>query len=868
MEINQTLNSDPLVTPFINDYLGISNASNQTDRQSGIDVNPSNTVEYIPVVYGYRQVTGIRLFTYVLGSDLYAAFALSEGYCRGIHQVFIDDNLIDINYANLYHRNIVSVSTGAYNGLLSLEFIDGRGTAHRNTVAGAGSSTLLSLAGQTVNYTNLCYLVCKFTYNNQPIPYKDVPKVTVNMFGRIMPEFTGATANTYSTNPVDVIWDILQHPTYGKNIAKSNIDSTSFTNVKNYCNIDISRQGFTYDTFTTNWIMDTGTSTFNNLQTVLETYNMTLNYIQGLWVLAIEGLATANSVTFTEANIIGQIEVHYPSVQEKYNRVYVTYQDKDANFATKTQTYPEELDNALLLSDSNIVLENRISSNLITDALHANDLAQMMLRKSRGQIIYRFTATKIALQCVVGDTAYINTTYPNINNQAVKVINISLKPDMTVDLECALYSTGFYPATFSNQVKFSSINSQAVSGTIGVITTPSTSPILPPEPSTQAPYVVYANRNIFNEGDQVLFTVYAPNIANGTVINYELGAMPSTTLTTGDVGGESLTGTLTIQSGKASKTFALTNDLVTESQEDYFFRISLGNSILATTYIKVEDTSVTPRYAITYADTSSIQYQLISNNDFYIEKTALGTTGSSFGFGEREIVVLTTTSNQKCSALRVRFILHDRRNGEYRNYNMQYITYDVVSHIGSPVLDSTLQGTLAQHAYAKNLLTWYKFDYNSPPVGQYANLSVRERPTPIQYDENIDYSINTLDTPGAPSFNRTVVPQNFYILYSDYFYIPIRDALGPNINVYNNMRYISPKIHTVRTIIDALSTATPPYCRIRFRFWGRNRSDQSFREIHTQEIDFAIQSSYLTTNRLINSNSALRQVSGRTTNYW
>lgn len=867
MEINETLSSDPYLTPYVNDYLGATNASSQNDRQSGIDVNPSNTVEYIPVVYGYRQVTGIRLFTYVVGNDLYAAYALSEGYCRGIDQVFIDDNLISINYSTLYHRNIVSVSTGAYSGLLSLEFIDGRGSAHRNSITGAGASSLFSLAGQTVNYTNLAYLVCKFTYNNQSIPYKDVPKVTVNMFGRIIPEYTGATANNYSSNPVDIVWDILQHPTYGKNISKIYIDSASFNAVKNYCNVDITRQGVTYDTFTTNWVMDTAESTFNNLQTLLETYNMTLNYSQGLWILAIEGLATANPVTFTEANIIGTIEIHYPSVQEKYNRVYVSYQDKDANFVTRTQAYPSESDNSLLVADSNIVLENRISSNLVTDAMHANDLAQMMLRKSRGQIIYRFTATKIALQCVVGDTAYINTTYPYIANQAVKIINLSLKPDMTMDVECALFSTGFYPATFSNLVKFAATNPQAVSGTIGVITTPTTSPILPPEPSTQPTYVVYANRSTFYEGDNMVFTVFAPTVGNGTVINYELGALAGTTITTGDVNFESLTGTLTIQNGRASKTFSIREDLTTESTENYFFRISLGNSLLATTTVTVLDTSVTPRYDITFTNTSSVEYETISDNDFYIEKYPLGSTGSTFGYGEREIVVLTTPNNYKHSAMRIRFILHDRRNGLYKNYDLKYMTYDVISH-PTKIIDYEYQSTLAQHSYAKNGLTWYQFDYNNPPIGANALRSTRIRPTPIQFDETINYTTNTTDTPGAPNFNRTITPQNSYTYYSEYFYIPLYDYLGPNFNVYSRMTSMSPKLFTLRTILYVLDTLPNVYASIRFRFWGTNRSDQSFRELATININLAALANYITTNKLVTSNSALRQVSGRTSNYW
>lgn len=863
------INSSPILTPYPNDYLANTNSNSLTAEWVGVDVNPSNTVEYIPVVYGFRQVTGIRLFTYVNAAQniLYAAYALSEGYCRGINQIYIDDNAIPVDVSSLTHRSIVRVGTGAYAGILELEFIDGRGTAHRNSISGAGSSLLLALEGQTVNYANLCYLVCKFTWSGETSPYKDVPKVTVDLFGRIMPEFTGATANNYSTNPVDLVWDILQHPIYGRNIAKSEIDSASFTDVKNFCSTQVTNRDINYDKFTTNWIMDTGKSTFENLQSLLETYMMTLNYVQGKWTLSIEADPTGNlgsnlddGITLTESNIIGNIHIQYPSIKEKYNKVIVEYPDKDANFVMRTQQFPEVGDTTFLTEDNNFVFEFRTTTNLITDAYRANDYAQMLLRKSRGQLIYRFKATKTALRCRVGDFIYLNTTYPYINAQQVVIISMTVNNDLTVDMECALYNTGFYPGNFTNQVKNPNRSKQNITGTIGVITDAVTSPILNPEPPASTSFEVFANKTEIYEGDSVVFTIRTVGIANGTTIYYDLGPLtPGIAFTSADIGGESTTGSLTIQSNSAVKTFTFALDGVVENYEDLYFKIlnSTKTATLAQCSIRVRDTTsvpATPKYRYTLDGMSTF-----GTDDWYIGFTGTGTTpvydstetlsGTSVQRNCRmQISNYAVNATANHSVYEINFSLVDRLlNAPVER--IIYILHDVQIS-GSPQYTYTKRGT--------NAAVVRQFNYTAPPSGVNQLQSLRLSPTPVIFDEKINSIDSTTNIPGAPRMRR----QNQQTgVYTNLGQDSIKVAVAYGVNQWNTVSVGNTYFeHTVNGALTSSNTFT-----ILFRFVEMNPTTYAFTEIGTLSVPIGLSTAYLTNKYLAASRTNLKATSKQST---
>ena len=850
-----------LITPYVNDYLATTTVQGETAQFVGIEVNPSNGVQSIPVVYGYRRVDGIRLYTFVNGTELLMVVALSEGYCAGLNAIYIDDQKVDIDVATLTHRTPRTVGSGIYSGIATFEFVDGRGSAHPNAAQqlNVGPSQLLSLSGKTVNYTNLCYIACKFTYSGAQSPFKDVPKVSVDLFGRFIPGFL-STSNNYTSNPGYILWDLLQHPIYGRGITSSQIDTTSFTNVIDTCNALISNRALVnYKTFTADWIMDTSVDFLSNINLLFETFNVSLNYVQGKWTASIEASPTGSDgsgggLTFDENSILGSVSIQYPSNKERYNRVVVDYPDKDFNFQMRSTQFPADGDTTFLTEDGNVVLETRFTTNLCTDYYHANDLAQMILRKSRGQLIYRFTASKIALRCRVGDFIFINTAYPYINNQKVVVVKMTMNPDFTFELECALSSTGFYPATFSNTVKSPGRGTQAISGISGLISAPTRGPLLPPEPLAQPQYQVSADKSIYTEGQTITLTVNSSGVSDGTVIRFQLRS-PQSSVTTADVSGASLTGTLTINSNTATKTYVIAEDAITEGDEFWQFLIfnnTTGDN-LAFCFLSVKDTSVAPPppfylYTITGMPT-------FGNGDWYLGFTA---SNSNYIYDSAE-----TTST---SDIGIRTTINNTRwagNTLKSTYDIEVGLVDrLYSSIGRTrqifvVCDLQTSGSPA-FTYAKKGISGIQvneFNYLTPPSGANALRSTRLSPAPVVLDELINATATTAtNIPGCHKMTPILGRSGQYALTgTNAIKVGIRYGSNQNATLGQSFTTFEYTLNTV------LVPGTNP--QVRLRFFELDPITYAISEIGTKLVTIGLTTGFLTAKYISQSRTNLKATS-------
>lgn len=629
------------IIPFINDYALEVIDNELVPEFVGIEENPSQGLLHIPVVYGFRKVEGTRIWTYVPESNtqlLYCIYALSEDYCRGVSRVFVDDVPIEIDYSSMTHRQPVSVGTGPYAGILEMEFVDGRwaNAAYGSAAAqNIGGSVLIQRDLQiNKNYQKLCYLVCRFFYQ-EPTPYRNIPKISVDLFGRRIPPFiTGVLSSNYSTNPVDILWDLLNNQVYGAGLSTTKINSASFTAVKNACNTLLSgRGGSSIKQFEANWICDTSSTLINNIKELLDSFQMTLTLVQGQYVLAIEAAPTDSDqpsglMTFDEDNILSNIQIQYPNLGTKLNKVYVEYPDKDNNFQMRTEQFPADSFTTFLSEDNNQILDQKFTANLITDYWHANDLAQMILRKSRAQLVYRFTADKTAHRLRVGDRIIINTAFPAITNQEVVVVSMQMNDDYTFDLECVTYSAAFYPSGFTGAPGAPTPSDQQPPGGGGVTPapTPTPTPTVPGDPA----YTITSNGDVFNEGSTINFTVSTTGVPDGTLVNWFLE--PTTgTITTSEITPSDLSGQLTINSDTATYSIAIANDAMTEGDETWVWslRSPTNGSQLSSKVITVRDTSVfapPPKYAYTFSgastlDLSNTSNQRISNPDWYMAFT-------------------------------------------------------------------------------------------------------------------------------------------------------------------------------------------------------------------------------------------------------
>lgn len=629
------------IIPFINDFAEAPSEL-ATPKFVGIEENPAEGQQHIPIVYGARQVEGIRLWTFVPGGNtnlLYVIYALSEGWCGGVDKVFIDDQ--NLNTGTLQHRLPVTVASGPFAGILDLEFIDGRFGTDQFATGPVFSALLLRDLQQSKGYSRLSYLVCRFTYND-PSPYRNIPKVTVAMRGRILANLTNPSlAYAYKTNPVEILWDLLSNRTYGARAVIAQQDSTSFDAAKNACDVTLtSRGGATVSTFTANWICDTSNTLAENISYLLTSYKMTLTFIQGKYFVTLESSpsdsdGSGGGLTFNTDNIVSDISIQFPNLSNKYNQVTVDYPDKDTNFQIRSQTWPVATPNPYLVEDGNIVLETRFSADTITDYWHASDFAQMFLLKSRGQKIYRFTADKTAHRLRPGDFIFINTALPLIANQKVIVLNMTMNDDYTFELECADSAPGFYPPGFVNTPVAPPAGTQQVPGGGGSVTVPT--PVPSPDPAPilvpSRTFSLSTNGTIFNEGASVIFTLTTTGVTNGTVFDFTLGG--GSQLTAADISPSDLSGTFTVNSNTSTYSLNIVADAATEGSESFTMQVfdRTNGQLLTNCTIAVQDTSLSQPPALLNKVYSSALFlsrlntnnQLENETTFYI--TQLSPTG-------------------------------------------------------------------------------------------------------------------------------------------------------------------------------------------------------------------------------------------------
>ena len=632
------------IIPLINDF-AVTSQEGQVPEFVGITENPSEGVQNIPIVYGTRKVEGIRLWTYVPTSNtnlLYCIYALSEGFCRGITNLWIDDVKIEIDYSQVLHRTPIQIGSGQFGGTLEIEFVDGRGGVTQYGSANqlnVGPSSLISRdLLQNKSYDRLCYLVCKFTYSD-PSPYKNIPKVSVALEGRrVAPLSSGVLSATLTTNPILILWDLLYNTTYGAGVSYDKQDYTSFNTAAVACASALSARGASsISQFECNWICDTANNLIDNINYLLDSYKITLSLIQGKYTVSLEASpsdsdGSGGGLTFNADNIVSDIQIQYPNLGNKFNKVIVDFPDRDNYYQTRTQIWPVTSTNPYLTEDGNLLLEQRFSADTITSFWGASDMAQMILLRSRTQKIFTFTADKTAHRVRVGDYIFINTTLPLISNEKVIVLSMEMNDDYTFNLECVSYTATNYPIGFTNVPTGSIGSTQQPPGGGGVVVpAPLPNPNPPVIPPATQTFTLAANGSTFNEGSTITWTLTTTNVTDGTVFPWALVSGGQGNLTAADISPSATVGTLTVNSNTATYSVTALSDGVSEGSESWTFRIgsSTNGTTVASSTVIVQDVSVGPpptQFLYTFAgapfmDTVNATNVRTANTNWYMAFT-------------------------------------------------------------------------------------------------------------------------------------------------------------------------------------------------------------------------------------------------------
>ena len=445
----------------------------------GILVNKFLANSSIPVVYGTRKVGGNVVFVETSGTDnqyLYMAVVLSEGEINSVETLFVNNHQVTLSgsLTDGTQRTVTSADANFFdtentNSLITVQ-------AHLGTDTQTSSSLLGEVSSWTSNHRlqGLAYLALRFEWNAEK--FGSLPRVQATIKGRkvynpnLDSTVTGGSGShradtsttwEYSDNPILQLLDYLRNDRFGMGITNSYFDSNfaDWQTATDVCDADITpfTGASAIDLLDSHIVVDTSRKAINNVKEFVKGSRSYLNFSSGKYNILVESTGSA-SITLTEDNIIGGISIQSKHKNSRYNRVIVTFINPDKNFQTDTVQFPPVdetgLDSAdqhatMKTEDGELLLEGRFDYTMLTNAHQAQEMAEIILRRSRSSLDISLRADGTALDLAVGDIVNVTHATPAFSAKPFRVQRISVNADHTVSIQCSEHQDSFY--TFGTQ---------------------------------------------------------------------------------------------------------------------------------------------------------------------------------------------------------------------------------------------------------------------------------------------------------------------------------------------------------------------------------------------------------------------------------
>jgi len=448
--------------PDVPDYG--TNDFEETER--GILLNKQSNNASIPVVYGERLLGGTRIFIETSGTDnefLYVALVLCEGEINSIEEIRVDDKVVSFSgsLTDNTQRTVASSDSNFYKDAVSYITIE----PHFGSDGQSASSLLSGLSSWGSNHklSGICYLALKFKWNADV--FGGIPQVQAKIKGKkvitLASNLSEQTAS-FSTNPAFCLLDYLRNERYGKGIATSNIDLQSFYDASQICVTQVTpfSGGSNINIFDTNAVIDTSRKVIDNVRDILRGCRGYLPYVQGKYRLVIETTGSA-SVSLGEDDIIGGYSLASPTKNSKYNRIIATFINPDRNFQADQITFPPTDDSSLpsadrhatmKTADGGFLLEGKFDFKTITSPYQAEEMAEIILRRSRESLGLNITCGFKAYELHIGNIVNITLSSLGFSNKAFRVLSMIFNEDYTISLNLVEHQDSFYTFATKGQV--------------------------------------------------------------------------------------------------------------------------------------------------------------------------------------------------------------------------------------------------------------------------------------------------------------------------------------------------------------------------------------------------------------------------------
>ena len=464
----------------------------------GILVNKFSANAHIPIIYGTRKVGGNVVFLETSGTDneyLYMALVLSEGEIDEVTALYVNDKRVYFDGGALndnVQRTVRNTDQNFYDTENSESLITAEAHFGSDTQT---SSSLLSSSGigepttswQSIHkLQGLAYIALRFKWNADK--FGSIPQVQALVKGRKIYDprldstVTGGSGShrkddkstwAYSDNPILQLLDYLRNDRFGMGITNSYFDSNfaDWQTASNVCDtqvqplggdfFDIHPYGIGYDTavslntmslMSSNTVVDTAKTAIDNVKDFVRGSRSFLNFSAGKYNILVETSGTA-SITLTEDNILGGITVLSKNKNSRYNRVIVNYIEPTKNYQSDSAQFPPIVDTELPTADQfetmktedgDILLEGRFDFSMMTNGFQAEEMAEIILRRSRSSLNISFKADATALDLAIGDIVNVTHATTGFSAKPFRVQGMTLNADHSISLTCSEHQDSYY----------------------------------------------------------------------------------------------------------------------------------------------------------------------------------------------------------------------------------------------------------------------------------------------------------------------------------------------------------------------------------------------------------------------------------------
>jgi len=446
--------------------------SQQYEAAQGILVNKASNNESIPVVYGQRQLGVQKVFVGTDNQYLYIAGVICEGGGNGIEsvdEIYVNDKLVTWS-GSLTDQTVRTVNSSDTN-----YYKDGQSLISVQSFLGLDNQPVSSLLDESTNWgsnhklSGVAYLAFKFKWNQDAFTGR-VPDVKVTIKGRKVYdprldstkggsgshlEDTSSTW-TYSDNPALCLLDYIRNSRYGKGLPNSAFETNydSFKTAANTCETQVTPYsgGSDIDLFTTNIVIDTNEKLIENVRELLNPMRGIFTYTSGVYKLLVEGTGSS-AMTIDKDKIIGGIKIYGEKKNYKYNRVIGTFVNPEKNWQEDTVSFPPADDSGLpagdqyatmLAEDNGTNLEGNFDFKGITNPYTAEEMCEVLLRRSRNALGVDLMCTSEALNLSIGDIVELTYSTGGFSAKPFRVYGLSINTDSTVNLQLIEHQNSFY----------------------------------------------------------------------------------------------------------------------------------------------------------------------------------------------------------------------------------------------------------------------------------------------------------------------------------------------------------------------------------------------------------------------------------------